>query len=76
MLVCTICADPLPQHHPCHRAHADICHDCYERSMHGGSESEPHPAPRETPVSLTAAVRRVLGTVPEVHYPWLEEDAP
>jgi hypothetical protein len=77
MLICSICSEPYAWHRACDQHHQGVCHPCACLNLSGNRlESEPHPAPRETPVSLTAAARRVLGAVPEARYPWLEEDMP
>lgn len=72
MLDCAICGGPLSAHHPCSRAHEDVCHACAALNLTGGSDARPHPAPRETPTlaltpresqAVQAYQRRVLALV-------------
>lgn len=61
MLVCAICGSALGVASPCRTTHPDHCHGCASLNLSSGWETQPHPAPRETP--LLALTQRELAAV-------------
>lgn len=83
-LVCSICSEPFPAHHPCDQAHPGVCHGCAELNLRGGFDAREHLAPQApltlTPRDVQALVRyrlhkqAVLGTGPVGPHVVTEED--